>query len=286
MKNNSNYLNNSYSGNNHPGNKDDASAKAIDLKKAKLKWMLISLLAMGTLLIATKLFAAENPFEKNYKAQNNTNLVSLQAKPDTKMYVSNHKDDDNISMLENGFDMMGSSGFVTGEAPADLALQHAKTIKADTVLVYTKFGSAKTVASKIAVIKEAAKKGGGVVEDKDLKEEPTQYDYYASYWAKLPAPLLGVHIIKLVLFAEDEEEAAANKKINTGLKILAVIKDSPAAKAGLKRGDTLYKIANVELNKPEELSSAVQKHQGQNVAIEFERAGIKNTANAQINAKN
>ena len=286
MKNNSNYLNNNYSGNNHLGNKDGASAKAIDLKKAKLKWMLISLLAMGTLLIATKLFAAENPFEKNYKAQNNTNLVSLQAKPDTKMYVSNHKDDDNISMLENGFDMMGSSGFVTGEAPADLALQHAKTIKADTVLVYTKFGSAKTVASKIAVIKEAAKKGGGVVEDKDLKEEPTQYDYYASYWAKLPAPLLGVHIIKLVLFAEDEEEAAANKKINTGLKILAVIKDSPAAKAGLKRGDTLYKIANVELNKPEELSSAVQKHQGQNVAIEFERAGIKNTANAQINTKN
>lgn len=286
MKNNSNYLNNNYSGNNHLGNKDGASAKAIDLKKAKLKWMLISLLAMGTLLIATKLFAAENPFEKNYKAQNNTNLVSLQAKPDTKMYVSNHKDDDNISMLENGFDMMGSSGFVTGEAPADLALQHAKTIKADTVLVYTKFGSAKTVASKIAVIKEAAKKGGGVVEDKDLKEEPTQYDYYASYWAKLPAPLLGVHIIKLVLFAEDEEEAAANKKINTGLKILAVIKDSPAAKAGLKRGDTLYKIANVELNKPEELSSAVLKHQGQNVAIEFERAGIKNTANAQINTKN
>ena len=286
MKNNSNYLNNNYSGNNYPSNKVGASAKAIDLKKAKLKWMLISLLSMGTLLIATKLFAAENPFEKNYKAQNNTNLVSLQAKPDTKMYVSNHKDDDNISMLENGFDMMGSSGFVTGEAPADLALQHAKTIKADTVLVYTKFGSAKTVASKIDVIKEAAKKGGGVVEDKDLKEDPTQYDYYASYWAKLPAPLLGVHIIKLVLFAEDEEEAAANKKINTGLKILAVIKDSPAAKAGLKRGDTLYKIANVELNKPEELSSAVQKHQGQNVAIEFERAGIKNTANAQINTNN
>ena len=276
MKNKSNYI----------INKVDASAKVIDLKKAKLKWMLISLLAMGTLLIATKLFAAENLYEKNYKAQNNTNLVSLQASPDTKMYVSNHKDEDNISMLENGFDMMGSSGFVTGEVPADLALQHAKAIKADTVLVYTKFGSAKTVASKISVIKEAAKKGGGVVEDKDLKEDPTQYDYYASYWAKLPAPLLGVHIIKLVLFAEDEEEAAANKKINTGLKILAVIKDSPAAKAGLKRGDTLYKIANVELNKPEELSSAVRKHQGQSVAIEFERAGIKNTANAQINSKN
>ncbi|MBC7757111.1 MAG: PDZ domain-containing protein [Bdellovibrio sp.] len=281
VKNKSNYPSNSYL-----NNKAGANATAINLKKAKLKWMLISLLTIGTLLVATKLFAAENLFEKNYKAQNNTNLVSLQASPDTKMYVSNHKDDDNISMLENGFDMMGSSGFATGEVPADLALQHAKAIKADTVLVYTKFGAAKTAASKMAVIKEAAKKGGGVVEDKDLKEDPTQYDYYASYWAKLPAPLLGVHIIKLVLFAENEEEAAANKKVNTGLKILAVIKDSPAAKAGLKRGDTLYKIADVELNKPEELSNVVRKHQGQNVAIEFERAGIKNTANAQINTRN
>ena len=291
MKNKSNYLNNNYLGNNFPsnnslGNKVGTSAKAIDLKKVKAKWMLISLIAMGTLLMATKLFAAENMFEKNYKAQNNSNLVSLQASPDTKMYVSNPKDDDNISMLENGFDLMGSSGFTTGEMPADLALQHAKSIKADTVLVYTKFGSAKTAASKMAVIKEAAKKGGGVVDDKDLKEDPTQYDYYASYWAKLPAPLLGVHIIKLVLVAEDEAEANANKKINTGLKILAVIKDSPAAKAGLKRGDTLYKIANVELNKPEELSSVLRKYQGQNVAIEFERAGIKNTASAQINTRN
>lgn len=261
------------------------ASQALNHKARSIKWMLVSLLTIGTLFMAGKLLAAENLYDKNYKAQNNGNLVSLQANPDTKMYVSNHNDEDNISMLENGYDMMGSSGFSSGEVPADLALQHAKAIKADTVLVYTKFGSAKTAASKIAVIKEAAKKNGGVVEDKDLKEDPTQYDYYASYWAKMPAPLLGVHIIKLVVVAEDEEEAAANKKINTGLKILAVIKDSPADKAGLKRGDTLYKIADVELNKPEELSPLVRKLQGQNVAIEYERGGNKNIAKAQINTR-
>ena len=261
------------------------ASQALNHKTRNVKWMLVSLLTMGTLLMATKLFAAENLYEKNYKAQNNGNLVSLQANPDTKMYVSNHNDEDNISMLENGYDMMGSSGFSAGEVSADLALQHAKAIKADTVLVYTKFGSAKTAASKIAVIKEAAKKNGGVVEDKDLKEDPTQYDYYASYWAKMPTPLLGVHIIKLVLVAEDEEEAAANKKINTGLKILAVIKDSPADKAGLKRGDTLYKIADVELNKPEELSSLVRQYQGKTVKIAYERNGQTATADASINQR-
>ena len=262
-----------------------AASPTLNHQVNTVKWMLASLLTLGTLFMASKLLAAENLFEKNYQAQNTGNLVSLQASPDTKMYVGNHKDEDNISMLESGYDLIGSSGFEAGNVMAELALQHAKTIKADAVLVYQKYGLAKTAASKIAVIKEAAKKNGGVVEDKDLKDEPTQYNYYASYWAKLPAPLLGVHIIKLVLVAEDEAEAATNKKINTGLKILAVIKDSPADKAGLKRGDTLYKIAEVELNKPEELSNVVRKHQGQNVAIEYERGGNKNIAKAQINTR-
>jgi hypothetical protein len=264
--------------------KTGATAKAIDLKKLAAKWMLMSLLGMGTLLMATKLFAAENLYEKNYKAQNTGNLVSLQANPDTKMFVSNHKDDDNISMLENGYDMMGSSGFEGGEVAPELALQHAKAIKADTVLVYSKYGSAKTAATKIQLIKEAAKKGGGEIDAKDLPVDTTNYNYYASYWAKLPAPMLGVHIIKLIRPNDDDENA--KKEEVKGLTILAVIKDSPAAKAGLLRGDVLTKIAGNDLNKPEELSGVVRKYQGQQVAIEYEREGNKAIANAQINSRN
>ncbi len=51
---------------------------------------------MLTLLCNLQAFAADNPYEKNYKAQNTGGLVSLQANPDSKMYVSNHKDKDNI----------------------------------------------------------------------------------------------------------------------------------------------------------------------------------------------
>ncbi len=263
------------------------ASQALNHKASNVKWMLVSLLTMGTLLMASQLLAAENLFEKNYQAQNTGNLVSLQASPDTKMYVSNHKDEDNISMLENGYDMMGTSGFGSGKVAPELALQHAKAIHADTVLVYTKYGSAKTAASKIAVIKEAAKKGVGVINDKNLVEDETQYDYFASYWAKLPAPLLGVHIIKLVKnVPSDDEEAGAKKVESKGLTILAVIKDSPAAKAGLVRGDVLMKVAGNELNKPEELSSIVRQYQGQDVAIEYERAGEKNVAKAQINSRN
>ncbi|MGB7814972.1 MAG: PDZ domain-containing protein [Methylotenera sp.] len=244
--------------------------------------MLKKLLGLVFLVgLHTGVFAAENLYEKNYKAQNTSNLVSVQADPDTKMYVSNHKDEDNISMLENGYDMMGTSAFEAGDVAPELALQHAKAIKADTVLIYRKYGSAKTAASKIAIIKEAAKKNGGVIDEKDLVEEQTQYRYYASYWVKLPMPLLGVHIIKLKKAGEAEESA-----FEKGLTVLAVIKDSPAAKAGLMRGDVLLKINDTALDKPEELSTLARQLQGQNVTIEYEREGNKAATSAQINRKN
>jgi hypothetical protein len=275
VKNKSNYL----------MSKTTAISKALDAKKITVKWMLASFLTVGTLLMASKLLAAEdNPYAKNYKAQNAGGLVSMQANPDTKILLSKHKDEDNISMLEDGFDLMGSSGFDAGNVLPELALRHAKAIKADTVLVYKKYGSAKTPVSKMQLIKEAAKKGGGEVDAKDIEsaEDAPQYKYYASYWAKMPAPLLGVHIIKLATRDEETDKVIEKK----GLKVLAVIKDSPAAKAGLVRGDILHKFAEAELNKPQALSPLVRKFQGQNVTIEYEREGVMNVAKAQINSRN
>lgn len=261
-----------------------AASDALNKRMRNAKWMLASLLTIGTLFMATQLLAAENLYEKNYKAQNTGNLASLQANPDTKLFVSNRKEDDNISMLENGYDMMGTTGFDAGEVSPDLALQHAKAIKADTVLVYSKYGSAMTAGSKMDTYKDAAKKNGGVLDEKDLVEENVQYKYYASYWAKLPSPLLGVHIIKLVRPADDED-ANAKKDEVPGLNVLAVIKGSPAEAAGLKRGDMLLKINEAELNKADELSGLVRKLQGQKVAITYQHEGQVKTTQATINTR-
>ena len=221
--------------------------------------------ALVTFCIQTVL-AAENLYEKNYKEQNNSNLKSMQANPDTKMYVSNHFDDDNISMLESSYDMMGSSGFEAGSIAPDLALEHAKSIKADVVLVYSKYASKKSSLSTLQTIKEAAKTTGEIDEDV-LKGDEEQYKYYASYWAKLPLPLLGLHVIKLKHRAKDSNEVIEDD----GLKVLAVIKGSSAAKAGLKRGDVLLKIAGVEIQTPAQLSQAVGKNKGKEVQISYER---------------
>ena len=249
--------------------KSSDSARVLTKKSVITAFMLFSLLSLGTLLLATQLHAEEaNLYAKNYKEQNGYQLKSQHANPDTKMYVSNHKEDDNISMLESGYDMMGSSGFEGADAPVEAALQHGKAIKADTVLVYRKYGSAKTGHAKFELIKEAAK-NGGEVNEKDMIEDSTEYKYYASYWAKLPMPLLGVHVIKLVKAASDEEAKSEEK----GLKIIAVIKDSPAAKANIVKGDILLRMGDVELAKADDLFAAVKRYAGQTVQVELQHAG-------------
>jgi hypothetical protein len=257
--------------------------------KSRLKKMLVA----GFLSLSLALFifinmaqaAQENPYAKNYKEQNTYNLKSLNPNPDTKIFVSNHKDDDNISMLEDGYDMIGSSGFSAAEASPDLALQHAKSIKADTVLIYKKYGSAKTASSQLQLVKEAAKQGKDI-DPNDLVEEPTQYNFYASYWAKLPMPLLGVHIIKLKKNTnETTEDGTAQLQALPGLKIIAVIKESPAAKAGIVRGDTVMKIGDMTLVEADDLFAAVKKYTGQTVDVEIERKGLPTQVSVAINSR-
>lgn len=248
------------------------------------KRILCSIVALSLLITSSMTLAADNLFEKNYTKQNNSDLQSMAAMPDTKMYLSNHKDEDNISMLENGYDLMGFSAFDAGDVPPDFALAQAKAIHADTVLVYVKYGSEKTASSKIAALKEAAKKNGEV-DEKALQANGTQYKYYASYWAKLPSPLLGLHIIKLKPATTGDGEEDAKVKADKGLKVLAVIKDSPAAKANLQRGDVLMRIGDVALEQPDALFAAVKQYRGKSVEIAYERDGEPALTTAKLNSR-
>lgn len=212
----------------------------------------------------TSVNAQENLYAKNYKAQNENNIKSANPNVETEMFVSNHKEEDNINMLESGYDLMGSSGFEAGNILPELALQHGKAIKADTVLVYTKYGNAKTPDAKMQIIREAAKMKKELSEA-DLAEEEVKYKYYASYWAKLPMPLMGVHVIKLIQSTEK------GPKPEPGLKVLAVIKDSAAAKANLLKGDVLIKLGDAKMDKPDDLYAAVKRYQGQTIPVMYTR---------------
>lgn len=237
----------------------------------KYVWMVLS--ALSLLLLMPHVSADEttpNLFAKHYKTQNAYQLKSLDAHPDTKLYVSNHKKQDNVTMLEKGYDMMGTTGFTASDVSPSLALAYGKQIKADTVLVYTKYSSAKAQASRKALVKSQAEKVGKVI-DETLLDAETVYDYFASYWVKIPMPTFGVHVVKLRTMMTDPATDEVIKKSALGLKILAVIKGSAAAKAQIVSGDSLLQIGEVKMDVPDDLFTAVKRYKGQTAPVVIKR---------------
>ncbi len=231
------------------------------------------------LLLAFTTFCAqadENWYAKYYQTQAKGQLASMQPEPKTEIYVGKNKQEENVSMLEQGYDLMGVSSFEGKDIPPEQALAHGREIRADRVLVYVSDAGKNTPISQMEFIREARKSGKELTE-KDFQEAP-KYSYYATYWAKLPTPLLGVHVIKLV--PKDEDAASAD-----GVNVVAVIRGSPADQAGLQRGDVLLTVAGRPVNKPEELSALVTGLQGQIVPLGMVRDGEEKTLQAQINKR-
>jgi hypothetical protein len=239
-------------------------------------------MVLATLAASPLSWAEDNPYSSHYQAQNQGNLRSLQAQPEPQMFSGTRRDEDNIKMLENGYDLMGFSSFEAGEVDAAQALNHGRDIQADSILVYMKKAGGASPASRMEVIKEAVKKGQSLTE-KDMATKPGTYRYYATYWAKLPPPVLGIHVIKLVPKQSGQPEAAPAETANSaGVRVIAVIHGSAAEKGGVMRGDQLLSINNEKVDDAAQLSSLVRKYRGNAIHLQLERQGEPLTINAQL----
>ncbi|MEZ0210209.1 MAG: PDZ domain-containing protein [Methylophilus sp.] len=235
-------------------------------------FFILPALVIITLFTFSKTVSADdNPYASNYQAQNQGNLHSLRSKPEPQLLSGTRRDDDNINMLENGYDLMGLSAFEAGDISPEQAISHGRSIQADMILVYVKKSGNATPASKMEVIKEAVKKGQALTE-KDMAIDPGKYRYYATYWAKLPPPVLGVHVVKLVARkSSQEDEQPQVTDASEGVRVIAVIHGSAAEQAGVLRGDQLLSINQEKVNDAAALSSLVRRFKGNTVTINIQR---------------
>lgn len=234
------------------------------------------------LLVSPALHADENPYAAHYQAQNQGNLHSMQTDVTPQLFSGKNRDDDNVSMLENGYDLMGFSSFEAAEVSPDLAIAHGKTVQSDAILVYVKKMTNASPSAKMEVIKEAVKKGQ-LLTEKDMAAAPGKYRYYASFWAKMPPPVLGIHVIKLVPRAAlDTEEKNEARPDAEGVRLIAVIHNSAAEKAGLQRGDQLLSINREKVDDAAGLSALVRRFRGNAVSLEIKRGGEPMQLNAQF----
>lgn len=199
-----------------------------------------------------------NPYEKFYKASAKSPSVKTGLPP--RIYRGQDQVSDYRHLLEDGYDILGYSSFVAGDVPPEQALEQAAKINADLVLVYTRRSGTKP----LELPNKSRPQAQTNETDKDrpagrlITPQAPEYEYFASYWTQLPPPVLGLHV------QEPDKD-----KVEDGLPVVAVIKDSPAADADIKAGDVLLRIGNTDMRDVAALTQATERYAGQSVEIVF-----------------
>jgi hypothetical protein len=251
----------------------------------RLQITLVALLALASSNVfaaAPDIGGAENPYAKNYVARDG---VQGSAKPvEPKVFRGTDKDADYQRLLEDGFDMLGSSSFQASVVPVQQLVEQEKKVGADMALVYTLQLTKVPDSLRMQQAKaEAAMKNSEQEETNIEKDAPeTQsiplaipfYEYYATYWVKLGPPMLGLHV---------QDRQADDAK--PGLPVVAVIKGSPAAAADMRKGDTVLKVGEVEVKNGDMLVQQIRANAGKTVEITWLREDMLMQKQIQLNAK-
>jgi len=187
-------------------------------------------------------------------------------------------------MLEDGYDLMGHSNFTGPNTSPNIALEHAKSIMADMVLIYDRQINNSDRSTIIKKAREKARKANQIkkvgnlteiaINEDDLVDKTVKYEINATYWVKLPKPSFGTHFIKL--------KSKNDKEAIKGVKVIAVVKGSPAEIAGILRNDNIISISEDSINNPEELISAIRKNKGKLIEVGYIRNGKKFKVNAKL----
>jgi C-terminal processing protease CtpA/Prc len=193
-----------------------------------------------------------NPFADAYVEHRQAPPTAQQ---EPRIYAGRDQLEDYQSMLEEGYDLLGYSSFEAGSVPPERLTSHAKTLRADVAMIYST--GKRRLPNADSLPKDA---------------DPTLYEYFVSYWTKLPTPLLGLHV-------------QPNRQTDDGgLQVLAVIRQSPAAQAGMQSGDVLIQLGGTTMQEPGQLVETTRRLAGQTVDVDFVRDGSKMHQTVMLNA--
>ncbi len=70
--------------------------------------------------------------------------------------------------------------------------------------------------------------------------------------------------------------------VSTPVKLSTLVEEYPAAKAGLKSGDTIVAFAGVPVNTAQDLIDASKEHRGETVVVVYERDGQQTSADVTL----
>ena len=180
--------------------------------------------------------------------------------------------EDAKEMRRDGYVPIGQSSFNAAEVDDSLAVQQARNVHAEVVLMYKQYtetwsGSMAVpmgpadggiaVASPGQAVAVSAPNRMSVV---NVPYHTRRYDYYATYWGRIKPPSLGVFVRDLT--EEERRRTGSNK----GAFVWVVLRGSPAWISDIIEGDIIKEINNQEVVDAQHfvgLAQAVKAHDGE-----------------------
>jgi len=240
-----------------------------------------------------------NPYIRNYQPASSgtrgilsekTELTDLVGEP--RLVSTTDPKADALKMRENGYVLLGRSKFKASPVNEKMALEQARKVGADVVMVSKKYVGTQSETLPMSVwnpgqrveqtervvIQEgnqAPKFIDRVVTTTTEGEYHTTYveqnveyfDYSASYWAKAKPPVFGVNVRAL------DDASRTRLGTNKGVQVRVVIKNSPAYDADILRGDILMSFNKVEVRDPDHFFALVDRARGKTVPVLLDRDG-------------
>lgn len=232
------------------------------------------------------------------KQQINDLCVTTPSSANPRIYTGQTVEEDANNLIRSGFIQVGYSNFNASAANVSDAVEQAKAVSAEVVVVYTKHTN--TLQGNYDYYLPDTKtsttlSNGNVYGDVNLSYSGTdttttyeskkytvpytvnRYDYLATYWAKGKRLRLGVRLNPLS--PEIRQEIGSNK----GVVIANVMDNSPAFMADILEGDILKKINSDEILDVKSGLDIIAKHAGERIVMTLIRNSKIITKNVQLN---
>ncbi len=189
---------------------------------------------------------------------------------------------DATRMMEDGYLLLGRSKFQSEDVDVPAARDVARELGASVVLV--KAAHAKRAKEIIPVERWIGPRGGGQSgADRNpgdsvlgeyrvtyIRRTVDYYDYSATFWAKSKPPIFGV-LVEGTSGETTTTDPTGQSVTGKGVVIRAVIKGSPAAQLGLRRGDIVIRLAGADISNPDQFFDTVLANKGKTVEVDVVR---------------
>lgn len=254
---------------------------------------------------------AGNPFKDFYHdAPDASAVIERRAAAASDVELFQHGADtqaDARSMRERGYLMVGFSQFNGASVDTDLAIQHARAIGAEVVLVSgiyrnTVSGSmpltlpapAQTVTTQHSGTVNTYGRGGttygtysgnstatisGGTQTTYIPYSVDRFDYLASYWVKVKPALFGA------FFDDLNSEQRQQLERNRGAVIDLVVNDSPAFHADVLPGDIVTEFDGVPVTDARHLLALIQAAAGREVSVSVMRSSGPRSLRVKLGSK-